>query len=38
MTTLQTLDRGLRALDAVSQCPAGITVADLARRRSSSRA
>lgn len=31
MSTLQTLDRGLRALDIVARTPAGITVADLAR-------
>ncbi|WP_068159302.1 IclR family transcriptional regulator [Rhodococcus phenolicus] len=31
MSTLQTLDRGLRALDLVSQSPSGISVADLAR-------
>ncbi|MBM4557032.1 helix-turn-helix domain-containing protein [Rhodococcus hoagii] len=31
MSTLQTLDRGLRALDVVAQSAAGISVADLAR-------
>lgn len=31
MSTLQTLDRGLRALDIVSQSPFGISVADLSR-------
>ncbi|MEU6041789.1 helix-turn-helix domain-containing protein [Actinomadura sp. NPDC047616] len=31
MSTLQTLDRGLRALDVVSRSPAGISVADLAK-------
>lgn len=31
MSTLQTLDRGLRALDIVAQAPAGISVADLAK-------
>ncbi|PTR24946.1 DNA-binding IclR family transcriptional regulator [Rhodococcus sp. OK519] len=31
MSTLQTLDRGLRALDIVAQSSAGISVADLAR-------
>ncbi|MCL2533451.1 MAG: helix-turn-helix domain-containing protein [Nocardiaceae bacterium] len=31
MSTLQTLDRGLRALDIVAQSPAGISVADLAK-------
>ncbi|NIH84693.1 IclR family transcriptional regulator [Amycolatopsis granulosa] len=31
MSTLQTLDRGLRALEAVAESPAGISVADLAR-------
>ncbi|WP_072815024.1 IclR family transcriptional regulator [Rhodococcus zopfii] len=31
MSTLQTLDRGLRALDIVSQSPSGISVADLSR-------
>ncbi|WP_197321429.1 IclR family transcriptional regulator [Saccharomonospora sp. NB11] len=30
MSTLQTLDRGLRALDIISQSPTGITVAELA--------
>ena len=31
MSTLQTLDRGLRALDIVAQSPSGISVADLAK-------
>ncbi|MGW0173825.1 IclR family transcriptional regulator [Rhodococcus sp. NPDC003322] len=31
MSTLQTLDRGLRALDIVAQSPSGISVADLSR-------
>ncbi|WP_433608130.1 IclR family transcriptional regulator [Prescottella agglutinans] len=31
MSTLQTLDRGLRALDIVAQSPTGISVADLAK-------
>ncbi|MDQ0383036.1 IclR family transcriptional regulator [Amycolatopsis thermophila] len=31
MSTLQTLDRGLRALEVVAESPAGISVADLAR-------
>ncbi|TVT44711.1 helix-turn-helix domain-containing protein [Amycolatopsis rhizosphaerae] len=31
MSTLQTLDRGLRALDVISQAPEGISIADLAR-------
>ncbi|WP_305093022.1 IclR family transcriptional regulator [Prescottella sp. R16] len=31
MSTLQTLDRGLRALDLVAQSPSGISVADLSR-------
>lgn len=31
MSTLQTLDRGLRALDIIAQFPTGISVADLAR-------
>lgn len=31
MSTLQTLDRGLRALDIVAQSPTGISVADLSR-------
>ncbi|CAM2867049.1 Transcriptional regulator [Prescottella defluvii] len=31
MSTLQTLDRGLRALDVVAQSQAGISVADLAK-------
>lgn len=30
MSTLQTLDRGLRALDIVSQRPGGVTIAELA--------
>ncbi|GLY65310.1 IclR family transcriptional regulator [Amycolatopsis taiwanensis] len=30
MSTLQTLDRGLRALDVISQSPGGISIADLA--------
>ncbi|GAA1192445.1 IclR family transcriptional regulator [Prauserella alba] len=32
MSTLQTLDRGLRALDVISQAPSGMSVAELARR------
>ncbi|GAA1226936.1 helix-turn-helix domain-containing protein [Prauserella halophila] len=32
MSTLQTLDRGLRALDVISQEPSGLSVAELARR------
>lgn len=32
MSTLQTLDRGLRALDVISQSPDGISVAELAGR------
>lgn len=32
MSTLQTLDRGLRALDIISQSPAGISVSELATK------
>lgn len=38
MSTLQTLDRGLRALDIISRSPAGITVADLAKELEIARA
>lgn len=38
MSTLQTLDRGLRALDIVAQSPAGISVADLAKELDAHRA
>src|SRR5574340_148671 len=38
MSTLQTLDRGLRALDVISRHPGGISVADLAKELDVARA
>jgi len=38
MSILHTLDRGLRALDIISQSPSGISVADLAKRLETHRA
>jgi DNA-binding IclR family transcriptional regulator len=38
MSTLQTLDRGLRALELISQAPDGISVADLAKELDAHRA